>query len=786
MDSTSGLILQAIELGSAAVAQQLLAKQLKRAPGLVHLLSLQAYAHVREGKVADGLAGARAAAANKPGDPATLRVLFLALRSGGEEAEAFAVYEHAAKHHRSAALAREWFENCVLEVEVRSLQKAAMHLAKQQPSRQHTLWAAVGCLVATDPRVGAPSALEIRLFPLLAVRMLELVRPFTLLHEVYVYLAMQQAVGTPEALRALVDAVVEISGDGPLDTQLRLQAFAAWEQLQDWESVYRWGVRVLVDHATDDYATWKAVVEAAVRLGRGADAARVMEDYAPTRNRMLAQCVLAHALGAGALEAVAAYYGRFAAKPCAYTDVCRLVDDGVVTAEAFMEWLAAQPTALDEYSVVNHSKLTARFGSAATTEELVARFKQWQKRPALDVDPVPASELLVMAALDELKRLADSTAAVKAIMLLDLAVAGDPHCAPARLWLTRLHFMLGCGEAAWAHFSVLKVKELQHDSLAHMWLPRYLSLFDHSRNDTVARLLAVVNFYQNNTGELEGFVHHGLVRGSFSTTVGIVELCQRLRSSSTRRVLAVECVRVGRACGNQQLVLWGLAEQEAVGEAVGGAVDNSDRRVLWQCGVERVDEEVEAATAPPVAGASWSVVQACCDKLVRETKPAGVKALQDTLAAELGRSQELTPVEAWLARVMLHLLRHHSSKDAREMELLLQTYGALPPAPPALLWSNTHHHAVRMRTLTGALLYLGCHLFPKKFEAVHAWKAEVSAAVEQFRTGGVAEVRRERARVWEGVADAVQSWGSRVGVPTDGLGALRTAADDGDGVLRRL
>ncbi|CAM9022804.1 unnamed protein product [Wickerhamomyces anomalus] len=554
MSSKEDEILRAVENGTFKYAQQLCSKLLKKNPNVAYYKVLNSYILLHSGKEKEAVDSALSIMEDVPSDIKSLELLNEIFNEVGLTSEAVLVYENAAKKHKTFDILRTWFHFGCEHANVRIIQKAAM--AMKNSSRLFKLWAAFASYMVANLKDASP--VEKSLFPKLGLKTIEQCEPLKNEQEVFILVKLLEQ---NKSLDKIPEAILKFSKQNKLDLELQIILLKTFDQLEDWENLYKWSHTVLIDYKLDDFNTWKYLIKSSIKLNK--DINDIIESY-NSRNSKLAKIELQSELGYDVHEAVFEYMKSLGHKACAFPDIKNYAEK--IDQVKFLEWLNGHKKSIDDDRGliwnVNVVKFKALFNrDLFKSEEFInENIQLWNKSKHLlskksKTDYFNGDEFILFIVQSLLSIDFSVANIVLSIIILENTVIKDDHEFHLRLWLIQLYSIINCHTQAKHHYDALKIKNVQHDILDHYIISRLSTQFPNA--DELKKSFSI---YRANENETVYYVKIGFNNGAFNKLESMIEFQQRLNDSILKKH---EVIQVS---------------------------DNRDFNILWNVGI---DEELE-------------------------------------------------------------------------------------------------------------------------------------------------------------------------------------------------
>lgn len=660
-------ILDACDNGTFKYAQQLAQKLVKKHPGSTYHRLLNNYVLLQMGKKEESIQSCREILAATPSDQQSIDLLTEMFESVGLQSEAQQVYQNAAKKYPTMDILVSWFHRGVETVDYRAMQKAAMSLAKLSSQRLFQVWAAFTCYLASASEDA--TLLEKNLFPKLGLKIAESLKPMNNEQEVYVLIKLLLLNGMKERV---MGEILAYSKTDKLDLELQINLLQTLDSLQDWESLYLWSHRVLVEYKLDDFDTWKYLIKSGIKLER--DVLAVISLF-HSRNSQLALIEYNIHIGDDPQPAVEAYLTNFISKPCAFYDLKHYVDQ--LEHEKLLDWLADLEIPKGEKGLVidvNVRKFKLLFNRDLLKDDafmldLIAIFNHY--RPLLPskskTDFSATSEIILLVVQCLLTRDFSQESLITSVVILENAILQDAHEFHLRLWLIQLYMLLNCPTEALHHYDSLSIKQIQHDILDHYVLSRCSSV-----HPSASRLEKSYEIYRSNDVETTYFTRVGFNKGAYNKLEKMLEFQKRLGNSYFKKHLALQGVKMGRLFNDKNLA------NDYKNVKITTEHDNRDFNIFWNFGIDEA-LGVKDQLLANLPSRSYNTVVESIEKLVTGEL--------EILPQDLDTSS-LTDVERWGFNTIVSV--HKYLHDTCKISEVSKQYQTVPKISVGVSWRVTH------------------------------------------------------------------------------------------------
>ena len=665
MSSKEDEILRAVENGTFKYAQQLCSKLLKKNPNVAYYKVLNSYILLHSGKEKEAVDSALSIMEDVPSDIKSLELLNEIFNEVGLTSEAVLVYENAAKKHKTFDILRTWFHFGCEHANVRIIQKAAM--AMKNSSRLFKLWAAFASYMVANLKDASP--VEKSLFPKLGLKTIEQCEPLKNEQEVFILVKLLEQ---NKSLEKIPEAILKFSKQNKLDLELQIILLKTFDQLEDWEKLYKWSHTVLIDYKLDDFNTWKYLIKSSIKLNK--DINDIIESY-NSRNSKLAKIELQSELGSDVHDAVFEYMKSLGHKACAFPDIKNYAEN--IDQVKFLDWLNGHKKSIgDDRGLiwnVNVVKFKALFNrDLFKSEEFInENIQLWNKSKHLlskksKTDYFNGDEFILFIVQSLLSIDFSVANIVLSIIILENTVIKDDHEFHLRLWLIQLYSIINCHTQAKHHYDALKIKNVQHDILDHYIISRLSTQFPNA--DELKKSFSI---YRANENETVYYVKIGFNNGAFNKLESMIEFQQRLNDSILKKHEVIQGIKIGRILNDKDI--YNKYRKVRINEKVS---DNRDFNILWNVGI---DEELEFKNQllENIPGKSYIKLNDVQERLVNG---------QDVPLADPLSFKGVTDAEKWSFEVLQNLSIFINTKDADSLSKVKELYEQVPKPPKTLSW----------------------------------------------------------------------------------------------------
>ena len=139
------------------------------------------------------------------------------------------------------------------------------------------------------------------------------------------------------------------------------------------------------------------------------------------------------------------------------------------------------------------------------------------------------------------------------ITILEKYQIKDPHNFGTMCWLVVLYMYLGLVPDAYFHFSNLKIKNVQTDSMDYMIFTRFSTLFPNKQSEFYSKTFHEHNnLYDVSLANIPKYIQVAFERNSYSKILGMLEMRDKLMKSYTRWIKTLENLQFSRLCNDKR------------------------------------------------------------------------------------------------------------------------------------------------------------------------------------------------------------------------------------------
>lgn len=747
-------IIRAIEDGLFLQAQGLLQKKLKKYPNKLYYHALQNYILFKQGSIKEAIQESLKLKEKTPSDPEALKLLYGIFKSSpAHQQDANQVFENAIKKYASNDLILAWFDVALKNFDLRAIQKSTMALQKHSNSsansRKYTLWASFGyyLVLVNDPLgPGKLSESERALFPRLALKLLEPLKPFISEQEIYLLVKLLRFIG--EDQQAVSEIEAHYGGDikgKKLDLELQIILLELYDKLADLENLYNYSHQILFDDKLDDFDTWKYFIKASVKLNKGPIPS------IKSRNSYLAQVVYGKEISSAEKfnESIAEYYQQFKAKLCCFNDIKYFYNDLHFDKAAFISILKDSTDTILEDKVsekglnvlVNNQKLLLLL-EGPTPSRMEENFKYYNLFNEIlskkeETDYFAGDEFILMnVQLILSEDIANIESIFKCIIILENAARSDLHESRLRLWLMKLYSYVSCHTLANDNFTSLKIKMIQNDTLSY-YVNTRISTLNPNQIQLQQYITGVQKFYLTAAHEIEDMFSNGFEKLALNKIQGFFEFAERINQSVTYKLNLLEMLRTSKIIGNNQLSRYSFEVLKSLkDDTINKTFDNRDCISEWKFGIQETNEMINSklSIGPQQEGEYFNAYY-LRELILQESLPERAKIHITKLNKILSDKKiqgQLSTVESWTFKIYMSLFKFflvNPNNDADFNFLVKNLTTNVITGGKVLGWSNSkdqdldiltwrlNHKFINILELTRNItLFTTIHKLPKQYQ----------------------------------------------------------------------
>lgn len=754
---------ETINSGGYKQAHAKISKELKKHPENAYYLSVSSYVYLKQNKTDQALELARKVADSGPTNGHVLNLLVQIFVELDLVDECNSMFEAAnRKAPSNVEVVDLWFETMVEAGHVKGLQKASMVQQKVSGQRDSSLRAVFHMYLAHS----VSSESEKKLFPMLAARILEKLKPFQNVQEVYVQalaLKMQDVDKLIEYLQT-----DEVKQFGSLDLSLML--VDTLREHGKFQQLYDVCIKEL-ETSDENWIHWTNMNLAAKELGLFKPTHEFIKKAAVTRNSTLATVEL-YSLEEkydAMLEALQAYFKVFGSKRCCIEDLTRFISLPGFSdkRQSWVDWLESifdQSQKSDIAAAtwkVNIERFKFMINEDISDNTVDRNIKLYQSYVHLlkEKDPKDyhtADDFMLIAATALLKQEKTEYNLEKAAVLLEIASRSDQHQFYVRLWLIRIYMLLGAFTKAQVHYKELSIKMLQQETLSYMLGTRLSSIYPNekflSENDDI----------YDQSEEFPQYIKFGYNKGAYTQIEGFMDLHRKFKLSLNRKLLDIEHIKCERLMSDK-------ANSQSMEKDINERLeDNRDFTSMWNTNLTTTPKLSDNVTVGPIQSSEWAKVQQLREKIIRRLINGDVcevkqlhQQMKDTLAPA---SDEFTSEEKWSLNFMGTLVQHSLKKEAKESYDTIETQlDTLPlQTPDHLTWEWLHRAFTILETysvISGYLIRLKTSKTQVKsnIPAGENLRTVIQQKTKQIKAQAL-EVKNSRNKRCQKIVDMLSPW----------------------------
>ncbi|KAF5377028.1 hypothetical protein D9757_007708 [Collybiopsis confluens] len=581
-------IYDALDTGSNKSAIVACNKLLKKHPKNALVQALKALALVRSQKVEEALALCDEVLESKPADDSTLNAMMHVLRGLGRHKDMVTMYEAAYKKQpANEELGAQTFFANVRASNWKSAQLLASKMYKQFQEERYLYWSVISSVLqAKDPNTST----EMRtLLYKLALRLITSApSPSSIRSDrFHLHLTILRELAEYDEAFALLDTP---AGQGICETNLacneirrdimRLKGALEEEGKRAEQRILEKNDRNWLEFLSVVDGTFSPLLQnSAVDGVKEQCASKVsntmalftkisVEDGKKDRSGLLGLLELEDRSrkhdSTRLLTLLKHYYELFGDKACCFEDLKPYSDLEDQELASWSEILNTSPSSLSSVEsvrrVINSHKLL-RYNlsrSELTVEAECSRaelyIKQYQEGlllgkdlPSTELQPV--DDLAILAGsvfVNVWKMTGDIKFLYKAAVLLEFALAKSRQAFQMRLMLIRIYRLLGAPAVASDHYHLLRIKQVQNDTLSHFILSRCSTFSLAASGDLTfsSECLEASQIYISNSQETSDFVIRAFSAEKYSQIPEFIKFEDWLENSLQRDITKLEYLRM--------------------------------------------------------------------------------------------------------------------------------------------------------------------------------------------------------------------------------------------------
>jgi N-terminal acetyltransferase B complex non-catalytic subunit len=584
MTDSDKQILELIDQGGYTQAQQLLSKKIQKFPQRSYYYALQNQVLLKMGKKDQALEATHNLLKKVPSDPQTLSIIYDTYMELGQENDANLAYEQVIKRFpTSETLTLEWFDKSIDKLDLRQWNKIFVYLSKNSSSRLYKFWNAFTYLMLIEKQLATEK--EDQLFKMLGLRMIEELTPFENCQELYVYVSFL-------ALNGQSDKVIEVitSTSLNLDLDLMVKYRQILYDSNHWVELLEYTKEILFVQKLDDFTSWKYFIEA----GKSLDISRdEMQSYfkLDTRNCSLALIELALVYGLDPEPAFTNYYEKFNHKLCCVNDLKGYLSNinhekfQILVDKSSEQILSSNPSSPKDLTrLINNQKFVYILGTddvdtfLSTNWMIYNIYKDNKDIRGGEFDNNPLNELTIISIILDLQKDQSSKNVIKNIAIIYKLLETDKFNHKLKLWLMKLFSRLNTGNLISYHYDKLKIRMLQHESLAH-----YLKNVNPSK-DNLTLFVDIYRFYMTANEEIRSCILTGFNKGTFNKLASFIDLGDKLTHSLTAKFICLNILKFSLILNDHAYVNY-FVRDLITNAKTENFIDNCDVTSEWKLGI---------------------------------------------------------------------------------------------------------------------------------------------------------------------------------------------------------
>ncbi|CCE65654.1 hypothetical protein TPHA_0M00790 [Tetrapisispora phaffii CBS 4417] len=633
--------------------------------------------------------------------------------------EALNVYEKAMFKYPSFQLAMEWFDKSISDGHYKYMAKASLQLSKYAvvgknstlDKRNYSIWYAISVLALFRFKRDTLTATELKLFPMLAFKNLEEIKPFHNSEEYIIYCSVCEALfidlcnennENNEKARLIVNEILPtLSSEVNLNLKKFIIKYCA--KIEDYELLYKSSKKIL--ESIDDYSVLKSFIKASKHIGKSNEETKklIIDLLGPSRNARLAylECDVTFT-GKIDRDSVMFYLEKFHHKQCCVVDLNAYKE--YLEVESVLNYMSELEPKNDIHDVntLHFSNLTSNESSEKAINLYNSHKHTLNKKMKTDYSILSTSIIkLVEESLSSNGKNPSLNDVLFSLSLLENYQTKDPHNFDTKTWIIALYMHLGCVSQAYSHFADLKIKNVQSDIMHHLIYTRMSSLFPHKSHPYIQHFLTEKeNLYEKSLPRLTNFIKISFEREAYSKIMGMLDFRNRLVSSSFKWLSDIEETQLARLTNNKRgtLIQKNLESWRKI-NMINGAFNFSDNRD-WSRFGEFVKKDNLPYTFQYLKFTDMSMKvnfikelmiyylslgesNSTLDNLIQETIPSDKLVLL---------KEHLTPIEAWSFNIFYDLYKNEGSS-------LNDTLEYIPSKEELSTWRLSNYYITKLATL---------------------------------------------------------------------------------------
>ncbi|KAF5373874.1 hypothetical protein D9758_000631 [Tetrapyrgos nigripes] len=583
-------IYDALDTGSNKSAIVACNKLLKKHPNSNLLKALKALALVRTQKVEESLVLCDEVLGSKPTDDSTLNAMLHVLRGLGRHNDMVTMFEEAYKQQpTNEDLGTQAFFANVRASNWKSAQQVATKMHKQFQEDRYLYWNAISVVLQANDPTTPPNMRQ--LLYKLAHRLLSSSSATPLSHtdRFYLHLSIFKELGLVDEAAALLDTEVgqlicsanlscnELRRDIMRLRGLLKEEGERAERLITEKDDRNWLEFISLLDGTFSYLQTpsedtqdecsKHIVHTQEVLTKIAE-----KDGKKDRSGHLALLELElrarkHGLSTDASRLITLmrqYFDNFGDKACCFEDLkpyIFLEGEDQQTWTSFLEDVNSDVSSvnnlqrvINSYKLLRHtlpaSDITLEAegkGAALYVEQYFKALPLGQALPATELQPADDLAILSGSVLVNMWKLTgDQQYLYRAVILLEYGLSKSKQSFEMRLILIRIYRLLGAPSLALEHYRLMRIKQVQNDTLSHFLFSRTSAFSLASTGDLTlsTECIEASQVYLSNSQETSDFVIRAFNAEKYSQIPEFIEFEERLDNSLQRDMTKMEHLRM--------------------------------------------------------------------------------------------------------------------------------------------------------------------------------------------------------------------------------------------------
>ncbi|CAI4050897.1 hypothetical protein SKDZ_15G0820 [Saccharomyces kudriavzevii ZP591] len=641
------------------------------------------------------------------GDTRSLEFLHNFFVELGRYDEALHVYEKGNFKFPSYELSYHWFTKALEDSNYNQMSKASLQLAKYSdsgnlPKRAYYFWNAVSTLALMRFQKNTLSEPKKAVLAKLASQSLLDLKPFQNVQEIIVYcLVLDELFPESREISEEIVAVTFVNFDTSVNLYLKNFILKHVKLLDSPQKLFEVCSK-LIEKGLDDYELIINLIDAAYRLSKTQEELQrwIDRNLGDSRNTRLAHLKIDIVYANAVSESSLSYYlSKYHNKPCCSVDLNHYANhiDMAMLKNVMAKY---DPEGKD---LIHHcNALELRLFENHWINDY-NKFKETLiKKPVTDYSSCSKfiSELIKSICKETNPDLKD---VLLCITILENYQTNDPHNFDTMCWLIVLYMYLGLVPDAYFHFSNLKIKNVQTDSMDYMIFTRFSTLFPNKQGDFYSKTFREHNnLYDVSLNNLPRYIQVAFERNSYSKVLGMFEMKDKLTKSYTRWMKTLENLQFSRLCNDKRGNLLQKLHADWRSLEMSGNIsfsDNRDLSILDNNSAQFLgrDKILEYANLN-----DESILLAFIRELIIEALPTGEKTKEITALLEklpLGDIKELlnnnlTEVESISFQIFFEIYEN----EGKELHDLISKLVEIPTNAKKN-WKISHIYLTKIATL---------------------------------------------------------------------------------------